>query len=166
MSIWIRAFCVHDTAPLLECAWLEQALEPLDWQSAAESCNLGPEDGLAAREQLALERLSEDVVTLRYREGEFAPLRIERWSGSRARSELDEVGEMLLPGAPARIVSILGAARDVVGLSLQVSDASAMGWPIGFHLAMSIAEAEDGVVDADDEWWDARIWRRLALPGD
>lgn len=157
MGLWIRAVCTKSVGKLgaLE---LREATEDSDFEMWAEMKGLDESAGTEAEEQLRFEVAKNDVVLLRYLPTEERAISIERWTGAKAREELDELAEEIedidTPGAD-RVREVLAKAIESVAFECKQSDYDGMGWAIAWQTAMWIAARGEGLVQTDvDQWWD------------
>ena len=165
MAIWIRAICTRCLSPVA-AGDLAQATRDADFVRLAEGQHLKADEGIAASKALRFAGPPGELTSAKIFCRPGAPahfISVERWRGERAVMEAQEIAESILHQdlASLHIRDVLSRTVETVGLSLTTQDADAMGWPISFQTAMWLAARGEGLVLADEDWWDPVSNRRL-----
>jgi hypothetical protein len=159
MSAWVRVFCrnsVAQTRPEDLTAGIGQRLRLLTFLYCPDK----EEPPEAVLSRLTVTTLSTDsdfrVWALRWRPEPNPFIRVERWTGERAESEIGECRARLAghPGADvAAVRAALDATVETVGFELKQSDLNTMGRPVAVAAAAWLAERADGLIHAESEGW-------------
>jgi hypothetical protein len=160
MSIWIHAFCTKRLDGLA-AQQLGDVVANADFMTMAERHGLDAEDGSAAQQALRFEGPPGELETAQMYHRPENPdglfIAVTRFRGNEGQDE----GEARLARASCqtedglrRIRDVLARSVETISFCLKQHDADGMGWPIAWHLAMRLAEQGEGLMDADDEWWD------------
>jgi hypothetical protein len=167
MSIWIRSLCTKNLEPL-EVEDLRHAIDGADFFMMAESQGLEDEVGEAAENALRFEGPSGELAHAKmyYRPknpgGSF--ISVDRRRGVEARGEAQEMlpnVEDRMGPVGKRIRDLLGQTVEIVAFCLKQSDVDGMGWPISWHIAMSLARKGKGLVESNGEWWDPETYKAI-----
>jgi hypothetical protein len=156
MSFWIRAICARSVGHVA-VADLRRATADADFLVWAEAAGLEDEVGAIAERTLRFEGPPGPlgIATMHHEPGD-RKIRLERWTGSQAREECEELLADLYDPHPnaERVAALLASAVETVAFELQATDADGIGWSIAWQTALWLAAQGSGLVEADGEWWD------------
>ena len=159
MAFWVRAFCrktVGATRPEELTAGIGQRLSLL----TALYCPDKEESPKTVLARLTVAPLRGEsgfqAWVLRWQPEPNPFIRVERWTGDRAQSEIAEIRARFSGrsgGEVETVRAVLDAAIETVGFELRQGDLDTMGWPVAVAAAAFVAERGDGLIHADTDGW-------------
>jgi hypothetical protein len=160
MSVWVRAV-VRNPIRELDRESLHSGIAKRLALLTYLFCPEEEEEPEVLLRRLTIEDVSETsgslVWLLRYRANSDAFIRLERWRDTEMiRGEAEELEEFLENHRGAGLEDVRALLRDAkesFALELKTGDLNSMGWPLAIAAAAHLAEAGQGLLQADGSGW-------------